>query len=142
MVLPDVESALSRPSLLGYTGVTLHFSPGRRTLTVKPSGTSIRSVDLGPESSFTKFPSEVTLGNWLYYLVKGKKGYNLLSAVCPHAGGEVVSWGTTFMCPDHGWRFENEEGICINGPNARMDAFPVTPRGGHLFAEIPSEYAS
>ena len=99
-------------------------------------------MDLGPESSFTKFPAEITQGNWLYFLVKGKKGYSLLSAVCPHAGGEVVSWGVTFLCPDHGWRFENEEGICINGPNARMDAFPVTARGGHLFAEIPSEYAS
>ena len=99
-------------------------------------------MDLGPESSFTKFPSEVILGEWLYYLVKGKKGYNLLSAVCPHAGGEVVDWGATFMCPNHGWRFENEEGICINGPNARLDAFPVTPRGGHLFAEIPSVYTA
>lgn len=133
---------MSGPGRLGYTGWKSNVFPERSNLTVNSSGTSIQSVDLGPESSFTKFPSEVVLGKWLYFLVKGKKGYNLLSAVCPHAGGEVVDWGTTFMCPDHGWRFENEEGICINGPNSRMDAFPVTPRGGHLFADIPSMYAS
>ena len=121
--------------------MTSQALPGRRTLTEKALGTTT-TVDLGLESSFTKFPAEITQGNWSYFLVKGKKGYSLLSAVCPHAGGEVVSWGVTFLCPDHGWRFENEEGICINGPNARMDAFPVTARGGHLFAEIPSEYAS
>ena len=50
--------------------------------------------------------------------------YQLLSTVCPHAMGEVVDFGNVFMCPDHGWRFEKSEGICINGPNSRMTSFP------------------
>ena len=93
-------------------------------------------MDLGPEGSFNKFPAEIVLGGESYFLVRSKKGYQLLSSVCPHHGGEVVNWGTTFMCPDHGWRFEMKEGVCINGPNARMYSFPVTISGGHLFAEV------
>ncbi len=95
-------------------------------------------MDLGPESAFTKFPAAVNLGDESYYLVKGKKGYLLLSAVCPHHGGGVIDWGSVFMCPDHGWRFEHSEGVCINGPNARMFSFPVNVQEGHLIVQLPS----
>ena len=94
--------------------------------------------DLGPESSFTKFPAPILLDGDSYYLVRGKKGYQLLSMVCPHPGGEVVDWGAVFMCPDHGWRFEQTEGVCINGPYARMLAFAVSVQQGRLIAEMPS----
>jgi nitrite reductase/ring-hydroxylating ferredoxin subunit len=94
-------------------------------------------MDLGLEKSFTKFPVPISLGDSSYFLVHGKKGYLLLSTVCPHQGGEVVDWGSCFMCPDHGWRFEKAEGECINGPDARMYAIPVTLKGGHLFAQLP-----
>ena len=93
-------------------------------------------MDLGPESAFTKFPAAISLEGQSYYLVHGKKGYLLLSAVCPHYGGPVVDWGSVFMCPDHGWRFEQSEGVCINGPNARMLSFPVTVREGRLIADL------
>ncbi|MCH8279505.1 MAG: Rieske (2Fe-2S) protein [Chloroflexi bacterium] len=96
-------------------------------------------MDLGPESSFTKFPSVVHMGDWSFFLVQGKEGYKLLSTVCPHAGGEVVDWGTSFMCPDHGWRFEMKDGVCVNGPLAQMTSFPVTVQDGHLFADVPIE---
>ena len=40
-------------------------------------------VDIGPESAFSKFPTPVDIGQWSYFLSKGKKGYRLLSNVCP-----------------------------------------------------------
>ena len=97
-------------------------------------------VDLGAESSFTKLPAQVDVGDWSYFLSKSKKGaYQLLSNVCPHAMGEVVDWGNTFMCPDHGWLFEKTEGICLNGPNSRMTAFPVAVESGRLIATVPDD---
>ena len=97
-----------------------------------------RRIDLGAESSFTKFPAPIDLGDYSFFLVRGKKGYRLLAMVCPHAGGEIVDWGTTFMCPDHGWRFEQSEGECVNGPRARMFGFAVTVEGGRLIVEAPA----
>ena len=98
------------------------------------------SVDIGAETSFTKLPAQVDIGDWSYFLARSKKGvYQLLSTVCPHAMGEVVDWGNTFMCPDHGWLFEKSEGICINGPNSRMTAFPVAVKSGRLIATVPDD---
>ena len=97
-------------------------------------------VDIGTESSFTKLPTQVDIGDWSYFLAKTKKGvYQLLSTVCPHAMGEVVDFGNVFMCPDHGWRFELSEGICVNGPRAQMYRFEVTARDGLLYAAIPDD---
>jgi nitrite reductase/ring-hydroxylating ferredoxin subunit len=96
-----------------------------------------RRIDLGPESSYTKFPAPIYVKDYSFFLVRGKKGYRLLSTVCPHSGGEVVDWGTTFMCPDHGWRFEQSEGVCVNGPRARMFGCPVTVEDGRLIVEAP-----
>lgn len=97
-------------------------------------------VDLGPEASFTKLPAPVDVGQWSYFLVQNKKGvYQLLSNVCPHQMGEVVDWEGVFMCPDHGWRFEKTEGVCINGPNSRMVAFPVSLEDGNLVAQVPDD---
>ena len=96
-----------------------------------------QAVDLGPEASFTKFPAHVAKGKYLFFLVRGKRGYSLLSNICPHSSGEVREQGSTFFCRDHGWRFEQTEGECINGPRARMISFTVTARDGHLFAELP-----
>jgi nitrite reductase/ring-hydroxylating ferredoxin subunit len=41
------------------------------------------------------------------------------------------------MCPDHGWRFEQSEGVCVNGPRARMFGCPVTVEDGRLIVEAP-----
>ena len=71
-----------------------------------------------------------------FYLVRGRKGYLLLSTECPHAGGPGSNEGSVFMCPDHGWRFEHAQGECINGPIARMFSFSVNVSGGHLFVRL------
>ena len=100
----------------------------------------IKKVDLGLEASFTEFPYPVSLGRDDYFLARGKDGgYRLLSAICPHSWGRIVRWDNCFMCPDHGWRFELSEGVCVNGPRAQMYTFPVTVRHGHLFAEVPED---
>ncbi len=97
----------------------------------------IQEIDLGAEASFPEFPAPLTLEDQDYFLAKGKDGvYRLLSTRCPHQWGEIIEWDTCFMCPDHGWRFEMSGGVCINGPNARMDAIPVTLRDGRLIAQI------
>ena len=95
------------------------------------------SVDLGLESSFTKFPAQISLDGEYFYLVFGKKGYLLLSTVCPHQGGVVSDGGNAFMCPDHGWRFEYTQGECVNGPRSRMDSYPVIVQDGRLIAQLP-----
>ncbi len=99
-----------------------------------------REVDLGLESSFNEFPSAVSIGRDDYFLARGKDGvYHLLSAICPHSWGRIVRWDSCFMCPDHGWRFEMNEGVCVNGPRAQMYNFPVTLNEGHLIAAIPED---
>ena len=104
----------------------------------------ILEVDLGAETSFAQFPAPLTLQDQDYFLAKGKDGvYRLLSTRCPHRWGEIIEWDTCFMCPDHGWRFEMASGICINGPNARMEAIPVSLRDGRLIAQLaPQQPAS
>lgn len=92
--------------------------------------------DLGPESSFAKFPKLISLGEEYYYLVSGKKGYLLLSTICPHQGSRVSDEGNSFMCPNHGWRFEHTQGECVNGPRSRMYSFPVTVQNGRLIADL------
>ena len=94
-------------------------------------------MDLGAETDFAQFPALIEMDKESYFLVQGKDGYLLLSTICPHHGGEVVDWGTCFMCPDHGWRFEYKEGVCVNGPNARMWSTNVTVENGRLIAQEP-----
>ena len=100
----------------------------------------IQEIDLGAETSFPEFPAPLTLQDQDYFLAKGKDGvYRLLSTRCPHRWGEIIEWDTCFMCPDHGWRFERGEGICINGPRSQMYSFIVTVRDGNIFARIPED---
>ena len=107
-------------------------------MTSPDSNVATIEVDLGLVDSFEHLPVSVTVDGESYFLAKGKDGaYRLLSAICPHSWGTIIKWDTCFMCPDHGWRFEMTEGICINGPRAQMYAFPVTVREGHFFAEVP-----
>ena len=97
-------------------------------------------VDLGPEDSFTDLPAPVAIGHDDFFLARDKEGvYRLLSDICPHSWGQIVRWDNCFMCPSHGWRFELDEGICINGPRAQMYTFPVTVRDGRLYAAVPED---
>ncbi|MFQ6027193.1 MAG: Rieske (2Fe-2S) protein [Dehalococcoidia bacterium] len=99
-----------------------------------------KEVDLGDAGSFTEFPATVVIDDYEFFLAQSKDGtYSLLSSLCPHSWGTIFQEDTCFMCPSHGWRFEMSEGICINGPVAKMYSFEVTARNGHLFAELPDK---
>ena len=88
-------------------------------------------VDIGPESSFTKLPAQVDVGDWSYFLAKTKKGmYQLLSTVCPHAMGEVVDFGTSLCARTTAGGLRRPRVFCINGPNSRMTSFPVAVESG------------
>ena len=101
---------------------------------------TIREVDLGTEASFEKLPAPVSVDQDEFFLTQDKGGaYHLLSTICPHSWGTVINWDTCFMCPDHGWRFERGEGICINGPRSQMYSFTVTARDGNVYARIPED---
>jgi len=134
---------------LGYTAFDFHENTEKARSKNTSQRNSVRGVfllamsiqqdtefDLGPEISFTKFPKLITLGEEHYYLVNGKKGYLLLSTICPHQGARVSDEGKAFMCRDHGWRFEHTQGECVNGPRSRMFSFPVTVQDGHLIADL------
>ncbi len=105
-------------------------------MSTQPNALGNTPIDLGLESSFTKFPVEVLLDGESFYLAHGRRGYLLLSRVCPHQGAEVTDQGQAFTCPDHGWRFEHTQGECINGPLARMFSYPVTVQDGRLVVEM------
>ena len=101
------------------------------------SNPELEELELGSESDFPTLPSLVTIREQDYFLTKGNDGsYRLLSTRCPHRWGEIIEWDNCFMCPDHGWRFEKSEGICVNGPNSRMESAQVVAKDDRLFAQI------
>jgi nitrite reductase/ring-hydroxylating ferredoxin subunit len=99
-------------------------------------------VDLGEAAAFTEFPATVVIDDFEFYLAQGRDGaYSLLSSLCPHSWGAIYREDNCFVCPSHGWRFDLSDGVCINGPNARMYTFEVTTRDGHLFVAVPGKSA-
>ena len=97
-------------------------------------------ADLGDESSFAALPAPVKVGDASYFLVRGRDGYKLLSAVCPHQGGEIMDEGDDlFVCDGHGWQYEKGEGTCTTRADFRMKAFLVTVQDGRLVALVPDE---
>jgi anthranilate 1,2-dioxygenase ferredoxin subunit len=122
------------------------YHPRRRTV-VDPAGVGktknapARKIDLGAVADFPELPARVRLDNgeelWLSKARDGK--YRLLSMVCPHAYGRVVKWDKSFLCPDHGWRFEESQGICVNGPRAQLFYHVVAVDNGRLVAQIPAD---
>lgn len=116
----------------------------RGTVSLSQINGSARSkkvrVDLGEESSFTTFPAPVKVGDASYFLVHGLDGYKLLSALCPHQGGEVMDEGSdSFVCDGHGWQYEKANGTCLSRPDFRMKAFLVTLKENRLVALVPDE---
>ena len=122
------------------------YHPRRRTV-VDPAGVGktknapARKIDLGAVADFPELPARVRLDNgeelWLSKARDGK--YRLLSMVCPHAYGRVVKWDKSFLCPDHGWRFEEGQGICVNGPRSQLFYHEVVVANGRLVAHIPAD---
>ena len=122
------------------------YHPRRRTV-VDPAGVGktknapARKIDLGAVADFPELPARVRLDNGEeLWLSKARDGqYRLLSMVCPHAYGRVVKWDKSFLCPDHGWRFEEGQGICVNGPRSQLFYHEVVVANGRLLAHIPAD---
>ena len=122
------------------------YHPRRRAV-IDPAGTArdkyapARSVDLGAVGDFPTLPARVRLDNGEeHWLAKDRDGqFRLLSMVCPHAFGRVVKWDKSFLCPDHGWRFEESQGICVNGPRAQLFYHQVAVTNGRLVAHIAAD---
>jgi nitrite reductase/ring-hydroxylating ferredoxin subunit len=122
------------------------YHPRRRTI-IDPTGSArgkyspARKVDLGSVGDFATLPARVRLENGEeHWLTKDRAGkYRLMSMVCPHAFGRVVKWDKSFMCPDHGWRFEESQGICVNGPRSQLFYHTVEVSNGRLVAHIAAD---
>ncbi|MCD9022960.1 Rieske (2Fe-2S) protein [Cohnella silvisoli] len=92
-------------------------------------------IDLGPLDTFTQLPTEITLENTPYWLVRTSEGeYRLLLAICPHAGGEIRPLNDVLFCPLHFWTFNAEDGTCLNDPDERLMQRKVRIHDNHLFA--------
>ncbi|WP_169306710.1 Rieske (2Fe-2S) protein [Cohnella pontilimi] len=94
-------------------------------------------ADLGKPEDYTDFPASVELDGAPYWLVLTGEdnGYRLLSALCPHAGGEVRVYENIFICPLHYWTFSQTDGACTNVPDERLMQRRVELRAdGRLYA--------
>lgn len=97
-------------------------------------------MDLGEESTLRSLPFSVEVGYAKFFLIKGSDGYQLLSAICPHQGGEVQDEGEdVFTCDGHGWQFDKNDGVCVHQANVRMKALLVTVEDGRLSALVRPE---
>ncbi len=67
------------------------------------------------------------------YLVTFESGLPLVfSSVCPHAGGAVAFDGDEFRCANHGWRFDQSTGMCINAPSRSLSRIEAKIEGAEL----------
>ncbi|HEY0827044.1 MAG TPA: Rieske 2Fe-2S domain-containing protein, partial [Bacilli bacterium] len=60
----------------------------------------------------------------------------LLSSICPHAGGTVMNYGSSLVCPLHYWSFDKSTGVCTTFPSVGLETIEVTERDGYLFTAI------
>lgn len=94
-------------------------------------------VDIGAESAFPKLPVAVEIDGSSYFLTKTRDGYRLMSRVCPHQGGTVECEAGKFVCPNHGYEYENDGGKCLSAEGLRLKTYVVNVKDGHLIASVP-----
>ena len=67
---------------------------------------------IGSVADFESFPAQVKVDNQPHYIVEAPRNgeepqrYNLISAICPHAGGMVRPHLNELICPLHYWCFD------------------------------------
>lgn len=94
-------------------------------------------ICLGDVAQFQSLPARLELMGGIYFLTRQDGQMALLSAVCPHQGGEVECAAEDepgFECPVHGWRF-NLHGHGLNVASRDLSQIPLTVRDGRIYVE-------
>jgi N-acyl-D-aspartate/D-glutamate deacylase len=122
------------------------WDSGTRPTTVVPGSvgslivqTKNVKLDIGAESAFAKLPAAVEVNGAAYFLIKTRDGYKLLSRLCPHQGGTVEHASGQFVCPNHGYQYDQDGGKCLNVDGLRMKSYVVNLKDGRLIASVPDQ---
>jgi nitrite reductase/ring-hydroxylating ferredoxin subunit len=103
---------------------------------VPECGFATHAVELGRAVDFTRLPARVEASGAAYYLTRDGGRWRLLSAVCPHLGGDVEDRGDVFRCPNHSWMFVRSTGTPVNFALRGMSGYDVEERDGVLVAHV------
>lgn len=94
------------------------------------------AVELGRAADFVDLPARVDVVDTAYFLTRDGGGWRLLSAVCPHTGGDIEDTGTVFRCPNHSWTFDRSTGRPVDVALWPMSDYAVEERDGVLVAHV------
>lgn len=93
---------------------------------------------IGNVADFTAFPAPVKVGNEPFFIVEAPRAddetqqYNLISAICPHAGGMVRPHLNELICPLHYWCFDLATGQSTNIPGEELACSPLEIQDGQF----------
>jgi nitrite reductase/ring-hydroxylating ferredoxin subunit len=96
----------------------------------------VLAVELGRAADFGRLPARVELVDADYFLTHDGDRWRLLSAVCPHTGGDIEDTGAVFRCPNHFWTFDRTTGRPVETALHPMSDYPVEERDGVLVAQV------
>jgi len=98
-------------------------------------------TEIGDTSLLSTTPTIIKISSDSYILSKDSDDNPILfSADCPHQHGIVEDLNDkSWICPNHNWSFNPDNGKCINAPQERLETFPVIIEKTKLFAELPEK---
>ena len=102
---------------------------------------AIEEIDIGPVAQDAA-ALPVIIGDRRCFRIRGENSVRLLSATCPHMGGEVEDIGACFECPLHGWTFDKTTGRSLNAAGAALAEIETVERNGRVYARIPRRHAA
>jgi nitrite reductase/ring-hydroxylating ferredoxin subunit len=106
---------------------------------VSTPGATTHTVELGRTTDFQRLPARVEIVGTVYFLTRDGDEWRLLSAVCPHTGGDIEDEGDAFRCPHHSWAFDRHTGAPVSIALHAMSRYDVEDRAGVLVAQVESD---
>lgn len=100
---------------------------------------SPKHVELGPPDEFESYPAEVEIEGKRFFVGEREGEYVLLSSLCPHRGGPVLSTSDGLECPMHGWTFDDTSGEADGATGDGLKAYDVELSDGVLTATLSEE---
>ncbi|MBM7565355.1 Rieske (2Fe-2S) protein [Paenibacillus sacheonensis] len=97
---------------------------------------------IGSVNDFAAFPAAVNVDNNPFFIVEAPRKddepqrYNLISAICPHAGGMVRPHLNELICPLHYWCFDLATGESTNIPGEQLECAPLEIRDGQFTLKV------